>query len=86
MTSHLTRRALQVTHANFARFRGGSDMLAEAWNLEEADFSVGYEIDRGGLATHDSSHVHFTAIRLTFKSMHIYTLLGLQSVRVTADA
>ena len=27
VTSHLTRRALQVTHANFARFRGGSDML-----------------------------------------------------------
>ena len=30
VTSHFTRRALQVTHANFARFRGGSDMLAEA--------------------------------------------------------
>ncbi len=27
VTSHFTRRALHVTHANFARFRGGSDML-----------------------------------------------------------
>ena len=30
VTSHLTRRALHVTHANFARFRGGSDIPAEA--------------------------------------------------------
>ena len=30
VTSHFTRRALQVTHASFARFRGGSDMLVEA--------------------------------------------------------
>jgi hypothetical protein len=27
VTSHLTRRALHVTQASFARFRGGSDIL-----------------------------------------------------------
>ena len=29
VTSHLTRRALHVTQASFARFRGGSDILPE---------------------------------------------------------
>ena len=44
VTSHLTRRALQVTHANFARFRGGSDMLPKldvCFDLEDAE--VGYQ-------------------------------------------
>lgn len=30
VTSHLTRRALQVTQASFARFRGGSDDIVSA--------------------------------------------------------
>ena len=41
VTSHLTRLALQVTHANLARFRGGSDMWPTRFRGEESE--VGYQ-------------------------------------------
>lgn len=44
VTSHLTRLALQVTQANFARFFGGSDMLpnerVEMWDGKQSESAI----------------------------------------------
>jgi len=47
--------------------------------LEEADFSVGYELEGGGLATHDSSHVYAMASLLINTRIYVagpYSLCG----------
>lgn len=61
VTSHFTRRALQVTHANFARFLGGSVMFAGEMFVS-AVLSFGYEAVctklAGGLASLMPTQVH----------------------------
>jgi hypothetical protein len=52
VTSHFTRLALHVTHASFARFRGGSDMLPRVgmtvWGRKRSRLPA---LDFSGLAT-----------------------------------